>query len=210
MKSFKLLWVIAVSLAFVAAAKKELLSVDETPKGLERATFAGGCFWCMEPPFHKLPGVVELWSGYTGGQKVNPTYEEVSAGVTGHAEAIEILFDPKKVSYEKLLDIFWRNIDPTDDGGQFVDRGKQYRPGIFYHNEAQKKTAEASRAKLEALKKFKKPIVVELTPFTKFYAAEKYHQHYYEKNPDNYLAYRRGSGRDQFIKEIWGKEALVH
>lgn len=178
--------------------------VAEEATGLARATFAGGCFWCMEPPFVDLPGVVDVSSGYTGGKKDNPTYEEVSAGGSGHTEAVQITFDPKKISYEALLDVFWRSMDPTDAGGQFVDRGNQYRPGIFYESPAQKKIAEASKAKLEKSGRFKSRIVTEITPLAKYYRAEEYHQHYFKKKPDHYKAYRSGSGRDQFIQKIWG------
>lgn len=175
--------------------------------GLEKATFAGGCFWCMEPPFDKLDGVVSTTSGYTGGTKVNPTYHEVSAGGTGHAEAVEITYDPKKVSYEKLLEVFWHNVDPTDAGGQFCDRGNQYTSEIFYHNDEQKRLAEASKAALEKSKPFKQPIVTRIVAATTFYPAEDYHQNYYMKNPIRYKFYRFGCGRDKRLKELWGKEA---
>jgi len=175
--------------------------------GLEKATFAGGCFWCMEPPFDKLDGVVSTTSGYTGGTKVNPTYHEVSAGGTGHAEAVEITYDPKKVSYEKLLEVFWHNVDPTDAGGQFCDRGNQYRTEIFYHGDEQKRLAEASKAALEKTKPFKQSIVTKIVAATTFYPAEDYHQNYYMKNPVRYKFYRFGCGRDKRLKELWGKEA---
>jgi peptide methionine sulfoxide reductase msrA/msrB len=176
----------------------------------ELATFAGGCFWCMEPPFLKVDGVIDVQSGYTGGKAVKPTYEQVSEGGTGHTEAVQVTFDPKKVSYDKLLDVFWRSMDPTDGDGQFVDRGKQYRPGIFYHSEAQKKAAEASRAALEKSGRFKKPLATEITAFSAFYPAEEYHQHYFRKNPVRYKYYRYRSGRDQFLEGIWGKDAAAH
>lgn len=171
----------------------------------ELATFAGGCFWCMEPPFEKVDGVKSAVSGYTGGSKENPTYEEVSGGGTGHAEAVQVTYDPKKISYEKILDIFWRNVNPTDAGGQFVDRGSQYRSGIFYHSEAQKKAALKSKEELDKSGKFKKPIVTEITEFKKFYSAEEYHQDYYKKNSVRYKFYRSRSGRDQYLESIWGK-----
>lgn len=175
----------------------------------EKATFAGGCFWCMETPYEKLDGVKEVISGYTGGKKLNPTYEEVSSGGTGHLESIEVTFDPSVVSYEKLLDLFWRNIDPTDAGGQFVDRGGQYRSAIFYHSEDQKKSAEASKQKLARTGAFGKPIVTEILPATTFYRAEDYHQDYYKKNPIRYKLYRFNSGRDQFLERTWkGKTEL--
>lgn len=176
-------------------------------KNIEKATFAGGCFWCMEPPFEKLDGVIEVISGYSGGHKVNPAYEEVSSGTTGHVEAIQITYDPEKVSYEQLLDTFWRNIDPTDAGGSFVDRGQQYGSAIFYHDEEQKRAAEESKKRLEGSKVFDKPVVTKILKFEKFYSAEDYHQDYYKKNPVRYKFYRAGSGRDQFLKKIWkGRE----
>jgi peptide-methionine (S)-S-oxide reductase len=171
---------------------------------LEKATFAGGCFWCMEPPFEKLDGVHAVTVGYTGGSKQNPTYEEVSAGGTGHAESVQILYDPSKISYEKLLDVFWHNIDPTDAAGQFCDRGSQYRPAIFVHDEEQRRIAEASKAALEKSKPFGGPIVVPIVPATVFWPAEEYHQHYHTKNPVRYAYYRRGCGRDARLRELWG------
>jgi peptide-methionine (S)-S-oxide reductase len=171
---------------------------------LEKATFAGGCFWCMEPAFDKLEGVKSVISGYTGGRKANPTYEEVSSGSTGHAESIEITFDPSVVSYSKLLDIFWHNIDPTVKDRQFCDVGAQYRSAIFYHGEEQKRLAEASKRTLEQSKRFSGPIYTEIVPATTFYAAEEYHQKYYQKNPIRYKYYRYGCGRDQRLKELWG------
>ncbi len=175
----------------------------------EKATFAGGCFWCMEPPFEKLEGVKEVLSGYTGGKKLNPTYEEVSSGITGHLEAIEISYDPSVISYDKLLDVFWRNIDPTDAGGQFVDRGGQYRSAIFYHNEDQKKTAEASKQRLAKSGVFSKSIVTEILPVSTFFKAEEYHQDYYKKNPVRYKFYRFNSGRDQFLEKTWKGKAEI-
>ncbi len=171
------------------------------------ATFAGGCFWCVESDFEKLPGVVKVVSGYTGGKKENPTYEEVSAGGTGHVEAIQVYYEPSKVSYEELLEFFWRHIDPTDGGGQFGDRGAQYRSAVFYHDEEQKMLAEKSREALNKSGKFQKPVATEILKFSKFYEAEEYHQDYYQKNPLRYKYYRHGSGRDQFIEEAWGKDA---
>jgi peptide methionine sulfoxide reductase msrA/msrB len=157
----------------------------------------------MEPPFEKTEGVVEVISGYSGGQKENPTYEEVSSGATGHTEAIQVLYDPKKVSYEKLLDVFWRNIDPTDGGGQFVDRGSQYRSAIFYHDEEQKQLAERSKEELAKSGRFDRPIATPIVPFEKFYPAEDYHQDYYKTNPIRYKIYRYHSGRDQFLEKTW-------
>lgn len=167
------------------------------------ATFAGGCFWCTEADFEKLPGVVKVVSGYTGGHKEDPFYKEVSAGTTGHVEAIQVFYDPEKISYNELLDYFWRHIDPTDAGGQFVDRGSQYRSAIFYHNEEEKRLAEKSKEKLDNSGRFKKPIVTEIIPFMKFYEAEEYHQDYYKKHPWKYKFYRNDSGRDKFFKEVW-------
>lgn len=189
-------------------------SADEKMRGkathsekLEKATFAGGCFWCMEQPFDKIKGVVSTTVGYTGGTKENPTYEEVSTGRTGHAESVEILFDPAQVSYEKLLDIFWHNIDPTTKDRQFVDVGSQYRTAIFYHDETQKRLALASRDRWDKSGKFGKPIVTEIVPAGKFYPAEEYHQDYYKKSALRYKFYRFNSGRDQYLKRIWGNEA---
>ncbi len=181
-------------------------ATDEDHPGLPRATFAGGCFWCVEHDFEKVPGVVEAISGYTGGHKENPTYEEVSSGTTGHLESVQVIYDPSKVSYPELLDYFWRHIDPTDPGGQFVDRGQQYRSVIFYNDEAQKVAAEESKEKLEKSGRFDKPIVTEILPLSKFYRAEEYHQQYSKKNPVRYRFYRYNSGRDQFLAKIWGKE----
>jgi peptide methionine sulfoxide reductase msrA/msrB len=175
---------------------------------LEKATFAGGCFWCMEPPFEKLSGVVSVTSGYTGGTKENPTYEEVSTGTTGHREAVQVLYDPAKVSYVELLNAFWKAIDPTDDGGQFVDRGSQYRTGIFYHNEEQKRLAEESKHQIEASKRFPKPIVTEIRPFERFYAAEEYHQDFYKKSPMRYNTYKMFSGREEFLSSHWKNDQL--
>lgn len=186
----------------------KMMSQNSEPNQLESAatelaTFAGGCFWCMEAPFEKTGGVKSVVSGYTGGHKVNPTYEEVSSGSSGHVEAIQITFDPSAVSYETLLDIFWRQIDPTDGGGSFVDRGSQYRSAVFYHNDGQKRAVEASKEKLATSGKFKAPIATEIIEFKIFYPAEDYHQDYYKKNPLRYKFYRAGSGRDNFIEKTW-------
>lgn len=171
----------------------------------EIATFAGGCFWCMEPPFENLKGVASVVSGYTGGTQENPTYEDVSSGRTGHAEAVQVTYDPAQVTYDQLLDAFWRNIDPTTANAQFADRGRQYRTAIFYHTEEQKKAAEASKEMLAKSGKFDKPIVTEITAASKFYPAEDYHQDYYKKNPLRYKTYRIGSGREGFLKKTWGE-----
>lgn len=170
---------------------------------LGKATFAGGCFWCMEPPFEMLDGVVEVVVGYAGGNTENPTYEEVSSGKTGHVEAVQILFDASKISYEELLEVFWRQIDPTDAGGQFADRGSQYRTVIFYHDQNQKQLAETSKEHLRKSKRFDKPIVTEILPFSNFYPAEEYHQEYYKKHSRGYKLYKQRSGREQFIEESW-------
>jgi len=174
---------------------------------LEKATFAGGCFWCMQPPFDQLKGVVSTTVGYAGGKQANPSYEEVSAGGTGHAESIQIVYDPSQISYTDLLYVFWRNINPTTPNRQFVDVGDQYRAAIFYHSEEQKKLANASKKELEASGRYDAPIVTEISPATPFYPAEEYHQKYYQKSPIRYKFYRFGSGRDPYLKKIWGEEA---
>lgn len=173
---------------------------------MQVATFAGGCFWCMEPPFEKLPGVGKVISGYTGGTTKNPTYEEVSYHSTGHVEAVQIHFDSTQISYKDLLEVFWRNVDPTDSGGQFVDRGDSYLTAIFYHGEEQKKQAQASKKSLEESKRYATEIVTPIIEAAEFYAAEDYHQDYYKKNPVRYKYYRYRSGRDQFIDKVWGNE----
>ena len=173
------------------------------------ATFAGGCFWCMEPPFEKLDGVREAVSGYTGGNVENPSYEEVSAGGTGHVEAVQVYYDPSVISYETLLDVFWRQIDPTDDGGQFVDRGDQYLSAIFYQNEEQKKAAMESKEEIEQSGRFDQPIVTSIKEASTFYVAEEYHQDYYKENELRYKFYRKNSGRDQFLDKAWGDDRKV-
>lgn len=178
-------------------------------KGLAKATFAGGCFWCMEGPFDELDGVVSTTSGYTGGRTRNPTYEDVSAGGTGHAEAVEIVYDPAKISYERLLEVFWRNVDPLDNGGQFCDRGSQYRTAIFVHNAEQRAAAEKSKAALRASGRLKGTIVTEIVDRGAFYRAEEYHQDYYQRNPLRYRYYRFSCGRDRRLKALWG-EAATH
>ncbi len=169
----------------------------------QKATFAGGCFWCMQGPFDFLDGVISTMVGYIGGNIENPSYEEVSTGITGHFEAVEVLYDPQKISYKELLEVFWRNIDPTTRNQQFADRGSQYRTAIFYHNEEQKKLAERSKSKLEKSGKFDKPIVTEIVEATSFYPAEDYHQDYYKKNPFRYEMYKHGSGRTRFVERMW-------
>lgn len=185
-------------------------SKDETVKkigdNVELATLGGGCFWCMEHPFEILNGVVEVVSGYSGGDTIDPTYKEVSTGTTGHIETVQIIYNPEKISYNDLLDVFWRQIDPTDGGGSFGDRGSQYLNAIFYHNEDQKKTAEASIRNLEASGRYDRPIVTKLIEFTEFYKAEDYHQDYYIKSADQYKLYRMYSGRDQYREKTWGED----
>jgi peptide-methionine (S)-S-oxide reductase len=171
------------------------------------ATFAGGCFWCMEPPYDGIDGVISTVAGYTGGHLDNPTYEQVSSGTTGHAEAVEITYDPARVSYGELLEIFWRNIDPTTPDRQFCDHGSQYRPGIFYHDDAQKREALASREQIEKNKPFKAPIRTEIVAVTKFYPAEDYHQDFYLNNPIRYKYYRFNCGRDQRLRQLWGERS---
>jgi peptide-methionine (S)-S-oxide reductase len=183
------------------------LPIQTATAATEKATFAGGCFWCMEAPFDKLPGVVSVTPGYSGGKEKNPTYGQVSAGGTGHAESVQIIFDPSKTSYSKLLDIYWHNIDPTVTDRQFCDVGDQYRSAIFYHGEEQHRAALQSKAALEKIKPFKGAVVTEVTLAGEFYPAEEYHQHYYKKNPLRYKYYRNGCGRDRRLKELWGSTA---
>ena len=210
---YSILWVITilfvVFLPSVFAKSKTKEKTMSNTQNIAIATFAGGCFWCTESDFEKLPGVLKVVSGYTGGTEVNPSYAEVSAGKTGHTEAVQIYFDPSRISYTQLLDRFWRHIDPTDAGGQFVDRGSQYRSAIFYHDTEQKRSAESSKARLEASNRFDKPIATQIAAFSVFYAAEAYHQDYYNKNPLRYKFYRLGSGRDQFLNKTWSRDTKV-
>ena len=180
-------------------------SSAEPPEGAARATFAGGCFWCMEPPFDKVEGVHSTTSGYAGGKVENPSYQQVSAGVTGHTEVIQVVYDPERVTYEELLEVFWTNIDPLDGGGQFCDRGSQYRTAIFFEGEKQRRTAEASKQRLTESGRLPGKIVTEITPLEAFYPAEGYHQDFYEKSPVRYTSYRAGCGRDRRLKELWGE-----
>jgi methionine-S-sulfoxide reductase len=170
----------------------------------QKATFAGGCFWCMEKPFKK-EGVKSVISGYTGGHTENPTYQEVSTGTTGHYEAVQVTYDPEQISYPELLDIFWKQIDPTDSGGSFVDRGSQYKTAIFYHDQEQKRMAEESKRALNESGRFNKPIVTEIREASPFYEAEDYHQNFYLKSPSHYQSYRSNSGRDVFLDKVWGE-----
>jgi peptide-methionine (S)-S-oxide reductase len=204
----------AVALIAVLAATPTLAAdavfgqpAPPPPPGLAVAVFAGGCFWCMEGPFDEVAGVLSTTSGYAGGTKEAPTYEEVSAGWTGHAESVRVVYDPKKVTYEQLLEIYWHNVDPLTADAQFCDHGHQYRTAIFTQDEAQKAAAEASKKALDASHRFKQPIVTEITPAGKFWPAEDYHQDFYVKNPLRYRFYRAGCGRDPRLRELWGDQA---
>lgn len=217
------MWFIAVPLVLIACGawwwgsnatveeqkNPSVHGVDNVP--VEIAVFAGGCFWCMEPPFEKLAGVQEVVAGYAGGEEVRPSYAQVSAGKTGHVEAVRIKYIPQHISYEQLLAVYWRQIDPTDDAGQFVDRGKPYRPVIFVTNERQRQLATSSKQRLEASKRFSTPITVPIIALNigAFYEAETYHQDYYKKNPIRYAYYRKRSGRDEFLQQAWGKDLYV-
>jgi peptide-methionine (S)-S-oxide reductase len=189
------------------SAEERTRAAEAPPAGLAVATFAGGCFWCMEPPFDKLAGVVSTTSGYTGGRVAGATYREVSNGGTGHYEALRVVYDPKKVSYETLLETFWRNIDPLDAGGQFCDRGEPYRTAVFAHDPEQRRLAEASKQRLVGAKRFDRPVVTPVVEAAPFYVAEEYHQDYYVKNPAKYKFYRWNCGRDARLKAVWGDEA---
>ena len=198
--------IVVPGLAGAASGEKKETMMEKNHSMTAKAIFAGGCFWCMEPPFEKLDGVQAVVSGYIGGHKENPTYKEVSGGMTGHTEAVEVTYDPAKISYDQLLEVFWMNVDPTDARGQFVDRGSQYRTGIFYLDVEQKQLAEASKERLGKSGRFDSPIVTEITAATTFYPAEDYHQDYYKENSVNYSFYRYNSGRDQYLKKVWGKK----
>ena len=206
MKIFLLILICFVTLSSfnIALAGNESKGSIMNNKIIEKATFAGGCFWCMQNPYDELNGVVSTAVGYTGGHKDNPTYEEVCAGTTGHAEAIEILYNPTQINYSELLKVFWRNIDPTTLNKQFADVGTQYRTAIFYHTEEQKQSAESSKEEMERSGIYDDPIVTEITPATTFYKAEDYHQKYYEKCPVKYKMYKSGSGREQYLEKKWG------
>jgi len=200
------LFLITIGQMNIVYADNESKDSNMNSKYMEKATFAGGCFWCMQHPFDELTGVVSTAVGYTGGQKENPTYEEVCAGETGHAEAIEIQYDSAQIAYSRLLDIFWKNIDPTTLNRQFADVGTQYRTAIFYHNDEQKSLAEASKEEMDMSGIYDKPIVTEITPASTFYKAEEYHQKYYEKCPVRYKLYKSGSGREQYLEKTWETE----
>jgi peptide methionine sulfoxide reductase msrA/msrB len=203
---FSLMALIVLGYGTGQGARQEMVkkNMKETKTTVATATFAGGCFWCVESDFEKVPGVLRVVSGYTGGTGDHPTYETYAD--KGHIEAVQVFYDPAKVTYEQLLNVLWRHIDPTDKGGQFADRGPQYRSAIFYHDEQQKRISEVSREALAQSGRFAKPIVTEILPFRKFYNAEEYHQDYYKKNPFRYQYYRYGSGRDQFLEKTWGKD----
>ena len=199
---------LAIGMTFLNLAKtKDVKSSGTTSgKALRTATFAGGCFWCMVSPFEHINGVVKVVSGYTGGDRKNPTYEEVSTGTTGHYEAIQVTYDPSKITYQQILDVYWRQIDPTDSGGQFVDRGPQYKTAIFYQTDEERLIAEKSKDEIAMKWHFDKPIATEIIKFTQFYPAENYHQDYYKKDPVRYKLYRIGSGRDAYLEKQWGDE----
>jgi len=190
-------------LALILSITTQVWGDDVIDMKREMATFAGGCFWCMQPPFDNLKGVISTEVGYTGGNVENPTYQQISRGDTGHFEAMRVIYDPSQVSYEKLLETFWHNIDPTQADGQFADRGTQYYTAIFYHDDEQKRLAEKSKQDLEQSGKFDKPVATRLLKAEVFYPAEDYHQKYYQKNESHYQSYKRGSGRKGFIEETW-------
>ena len=191
-------------LALVSAANPQVGSGQSSDARYEKATFAGGCFWCMEPPFDELPGVISTVSGYTAGRTKNPTYNQVSSGGTGHAEAVEVTYDPSKITYARLLDVFWKNIDPITPNAQFCDIGTQYRAAIYYHNDEQRRLAETSKKALEDSARFQRPIVTEIAAASPFYRAEEYHQDYYKKNPIRFKFYKYRCGREQRLEELWG------
>jgi peptide-methionine (S)-S-oxide reductase len=204
MKQTKLFYAVTLVLSLLSVSFAQTSTALEENKHYEKALFAGGCFWCVESDFDKVKGVVSTTSGYAGGHVDNPSYEQVSNGGTGHMEVEQITFDPTIVSYQELLDIFWKSVDPTDSGGQFCDRGPQYKTAIFYYNEEQHKIAEQSKAMLEKTKPFKEPIVTQIIPAKAFYPAEEYHQNYHEKNPIRYKFYRFSCGRDRRLTTLWG------
>ncbi len=198
---------LAIALVFCLASSAIALAA---PPKRATAVFAGGCFWCEETAFEGVPGVLAVISGYTGGHVANPTYEQVSSGVTGHAESVQVIYDPEKIGYEQLLDIFWHNVDPLQKDAQFCDHGTQYRSAIFYQGAAQQKAAEASKAKLETEERFQGKIATEIVPASTFYRAEEYHQDFYKKSPVRYYSYRAGCGRDARLKALWGAAAGGH
>ena len=195
---------ILFAMVFTACAEDQ---GDQDAHRFKKAVFAGGCFWCMEPAFEEIDGVKEVVSGYTGGRIENPSYEDVSAGETGHIESVQVTYDPEQVTYDQLLTVFWRQIDPTDALGQFADRGQQYKTAVFYADDTEKTLAEQSREAIRNSGKYHGEIVTQIMPSTPFYPAEQYHQDYYKKNPQRYKMYRTHSGRTQYLKQIWGEEA---
>lgn len=213
MKPYLLLMSTAVIIALVGLQLSASSAMDSkyapVDPDLAIATFAGGCFWCVEEAFEKVSGVVEAVSGYSGGSEIDPNYQQVAGGRTGHTEAVQVYYDPKMITYEGLLQTLWRTANPTDTEGQYVDRGRQYRPAIFYHDQLQKLAAEASVKALEESGRYEAPVVIEIVPFKEFYEAEEYHQDYYKKNPLRYKLYTFNSGRYQFIEEVWGEDLTV-
>ncbi|SDP39049.1 peptide-methionine (S)-S-oxide reductase MsrA [Halobacillus sp. SY10] len=205
--------VLAIPEAYAYLTKRnydsEAVTANEIPEGYEVATLSGGCFWCMEPPFEKLKGVHSVVSGYTGGETENPSYDEVASGGTGHIESVQVYYDPDLISYEQILDVFWRQINPTDDEGQFVDRGYQYTTAIFYHTPEQRESAEQSKQELQNSGRFQNELVTPILEAEEFYKAEEYHQDYYKKNTLRYDFYRGNSGRDQYLEEKWGEDLEV-
>ena len=193
----------AVLIGGMSAMPQESLATEGIQHA--KATFAGGCFWCMEEVYEKVDGVISVISGYTGGQLPNPTYEQVSAGGTGHIESVEVTYDPTKVTYRRLLEVFWRNVDPTTPNAQFCDHGSQYRTAIFYHDDTQKRDIDTSKQAVEAFKSFPQPIITEIVPASIFYPAEDYHQDFYQKNPVRYKFYKWNCGRSQRLEQLWGK-----
>ena len=201
----QLLCIAAISFSAAGLAAAQAQPSPGAKPATARATFAGGCFWCMEEVYDKVPGVIATVSGYMGGQSKNPTYEQIGTGRTGHAEVVQVEYDPAKVGYAKLLEVFWRNIDPTQKDAQFCDQGSQYRSGVFYHDEEQKRLAEASRLALQKNKPFRGEIVTEITQASQFYPAEGYHQDFHQKNPTRYKFYKSGCGREARLQQLWGK-----
>jgi peptide-methionine (S)-S-oxide reductase len=202
----RILFLLITIVAVFALAGQAI--AQDTSEDTAKATFAGGCFWCMEPPYDELDGVVSTVSGYAGGDVEDPTYQEVVRGNTGHLEVMQVTYDPEEVSYEELLEVFWRNIDPVDGGGQFCDRGEQYTTAIFYHNEEQRRKAEESKREIQNLDQFEaREIKTDIRPLEEFYRAEDYHQNYYQKNPLRYRLYYNACGRGQRLEELWGSEA---
>ncbi len=206
-KHFKVFLITALALAALSGARVETASAA-SPSAV--ATFAGGCFWSMERPFQHVPGVISTTVGYTGGRTANPSYEDVGTRTTGHAESVEVVYDPTKLTYETLLEVYWHNIDPITREAQFCDHGNEYRTAIFYHDAAQRAAAEASKAALEKSHRFKQPIVTQIVPASAFWKAEAYHQHFADRNPQYYGAYRRGCGRDARLEQIWGDSAAPY